>query len=357
VSDGIDKAAVLLANLDPARMEAVLERVGGDRGETLRARMKDVKADPKSHVSLRDILLELEAALGLSLDAPTPGKTEPAKAGPRDPKAKPTAKGAAGAAANGGGVDHVVDDSTPTKSESESTDGKPAKPAAAAGDPLDEIRKVAPEKLAMALQGENPRTAALLLNLFDVEQAGAVYKRLPPDLRREVSICFTKQLVPPTEIIRRIARGVIDKCNSLGDIAISTDSAERAKKMATFVRTLPRPDRLELLKDIETKDAAIAQAIRGELYQFDDVLLLEGSSIQKLLGELDTKTLATALKTATEEIRTKILSNLSSRAQETLKDEMEMLGAVGGSKGNEARKAVVEGMQKLDAAGELAMRE
>ena len=252
-------------------------------------------------------------------------------------------------------IDQVVDDSTPMKSDS--TDARSSKPSAPAGDPLDEIRKVAPEKLAMALQGETPRTAALLLNLFDVEQAGAVYKRLPPDLRREVSICFTKQVVPPTEIIRRIARGVIEKCNSLGDLAISTDSAERSKKMAAFVRTLPRPDRLELLKEIEEKEPAIAQAIRGELYQFDDVLLLEGSSIQKLLGELDTKTLATALKTATDEIRTKILSNLSSRAQETLKDEMEMLGSVSGSKGNEARKAVVEGMQKLDAAGELAMRE
>ena len=349
MSDGLDKAAVLLANLDPARRESVLDRVGGARGDALRERMKEVRADPKSHVSLRDILLELEAALGLTLDAPA-GKSEPGKAGPRDPKAKPAAKGATAA---GSSVDHVVDDSTPTKSES--TDGKPGKPPS--GDPLDEIRKVAPEKLAMALQGENPRTAALLLNLFDVEQAGAVYKRLPPDLRREVSICFTKQVVPPTEIIRRIARGVIDKCNSLGDLAISTDSAERSKKMAVFVRTLARPDRLELLKEIEAKEPATAQAIRGELYQFDDVLLLEGSSIQKLLGELDTKTLATALKTATEEIRVKILSNLSSRAQETLKDEMEMLGSVSGSKGNEARKAVVEGMQKLDAAGELAMRE
>jgi hypothetical protein len=355
VSDGIDKAAVLLANLDPSRIEAVLERVGGDRGEKLRARMKEVRADPKAHVSLREILAELETSLGLSLDA-TSGKNESGKAGPRDPKAKPAARGAAAATgAAGAGIDHVVDDSTPATTDP--TDPKSTKPSVPGGDPLDEIRKVAPEKLAMALQGETPRTTALLLNLFDVEQAGAVYKRLPADLRREVSICFTKQVVPPTEIIRRIARSVIEKCNSLGDLAISTDSTERSKKMAAFVRTLPRADRLELLKEIEEKEPAIAQAIRGELYQFDDVLLLEGASIQKLLGELDTKTLATALKTATDEIRTKILSNLSSRAQETLKDEMEMLGSVTGSKGNEARKAVVEGMQKLDAAGELAMRE
>ena len=172
-----------------------------------------------------------------------------------------------------------------------------------------------------------------------------------------MSLCFAKQAVPPTEIIRRIARSVIEKANNLGDVAMTSDSGERAKKMASFVRTLARPDRLELLKQIEEKEPAIALAIRNELYQFDDVLLLEGSSVQKLLGELDTKTLATALKTATEEIRAKILSNLSSRAQESLKDEMEMLGSISGSKGNEARRTVVEGMMKLDAAGELAMRE
>jgi flagellar motor switch protein FliG len=354
VADGLDKAAVLLANLDPARIEAVLERVGGDRGEKLRARVKEVRADPKAHVSLRDILVELEAALGLSLD-PNPKPGTPGPTAPAAPGAKPGAVSKPGPRPGPGMVDQVVDDSTPATGGA--SDAKSIKPSAPSGDPLEEIRKVAPEKLAMALQGESPRTAALLLNLLDVESAGAVYKRLPSDLRREVSICFTKQVVPPTEIVRRIARSIIEKCNSLGDLAISTDSVERAKKMAAFVRTLPRPDRIELLKEIEAKEPITAQAIRGELYQFDDVLLLEGSSIQKLLGELDTKTLATALKTATEEIRARILSNLSSRAQETLKDEMEMLGSVGGSKGNEARKAVVEGMQKLDAAGELAMRE
>ena len=93
------------------------------------------------------------------------------------------------------------------------------------------------------------------------------------------------------------------------------------------------------------------------LYQFEDLLLIEDRSIQKLLAEIDSKTLGLALKDAPQEISEKVMGNLSKRARESLTEEISFLGLVPSAELQRAQKAVVEVIQRLDQAGELVMKQ
>lgn len=330
--DGLEKVALLLKHMDGNVVQAVLTRLGPERAEKVRARMQALGEGPQLRAGLREILTELDALVReLAPQAVVPANAAPSTV--------PTI------------VDRVIADDV--SAAREEADTEPVKP----DDPLQEVRHLAPENLALALQGESPRTVALVLNHLEVEQAGAVYKRLSATLRREVSMHFTRQATPPQEVLRRIAQGIVQKAHRLEQTARPADESDRARKMAALVRQLDRAERLELLGALEEKDLATAQRIKDQLYQYDDILLMENTSVQKLLAELDTKSLAVALKGSSQPIRDKILANLSKRAQETLTEEMELLGSVSGARLEQAKRGVVEAIQRLDARGELLMTE
>ncbi len=124
-----------------------------------------------------------------------------------------------------------------------------------------------------------------------------------------------------------------------------------------MLRSLAKPDRLEILTALEQSDAELVAKVKEYLYQFEDLLLIEDRSMQKLLAEIDSKSLATALKGAAEEIQDKVRNNLSKRARETLTEEMEFMGSLPAAQIQQAQKAVVEVVQRLDLAGELVMKE
>src|SRR5207244_7588272 len=105
------------------------------------------------------------------------------------------------------------------------------------------------------------------------------------------------------------------------------------------------------------KDAAVAEEIKNLLYRFDDVLRIDNRSMQKVLMDIDTKTLAIALRGVSEEIKEKFLANLSKRAQDNLQEEMELTPFVPKDQVEDAQKNIVVVVQRLDLAGELVMTE
>ena len=113
---------------------------------------------------------------------------------------------------------------------------------------------------------------------------------------------------------------------------------------------------MEVLAALEQSDAQTAVQVREFLYSFDDLLLIEDRSMQKLLAEIDSKSLASALKGASDPIKEKVRNNLSKRARETLNEEMELLGSLPGTTIQQGpQKSVVDVIQRLDQAGELTM--
>ena len=110
-----------------------------------------------------------------------------------------------------------------------------------------------------------------------------------------------------------------------------------------------------ILETIEKDDPKMALAIRNLMFTFEDLLGVPELGIRELLGQLDKKTLALALRGASEELKNLIFKSMSSRAVEMLKEDMEVLGAVRSKDVNHAQREIVDVARRLEAEGKLVL--
>ncbi len=342
---GLQRAAALLKSLGPELVEKILAKLESSQAKMLRAQMGRINSEGDARQILNTILPDIDAALGEAMaeikaqeppppaPPPPPANTVEAKPPAPEPVKEPVA------------APKVL----PPK-ETRSFD-----PTSLPTDPTQAIRVLPPETLVQALQGEPPRTVAMVLNYLDNAQATEIFKRLPGDIRREVSVQYTGLTMPNMGVFRTILQALVNKASKKKETFTSPDQAARIQRMATFLRQIDRAERIEMLKALNEKDPNAAQAIKGLLYQFEDLLKLDTPSMQKLLGDLDAKTLGTAMKNASQDICDKILNNLSKRAQDNLKEELDLLGSVPSATVEAARKSILDSLQMLDERGELVM--
>jgi flagellar motor switch protein FliG len=336
---GLEKAAVLLKCLPTEAVEKVLKHLSPKNSSLMTSELTKVDRWP----DLVDLQAGvLDETIAIMNDAPPAREIReaPATPAPAVEKKTPAAK-----------VDVRID----ARPEPAILKLAPTNDA----NPLQAISRQPPELLALALAGESARTLSLLMNRLDIDLAAEIYKRLPPAKRMEMSMRFATQPVVSDVVLQRIADGVMKKCQSLAasSSAASAGDGGPEKRMAILLRGLERTERTETLTAIEGADAGMAERIKAMLYTFDDIMRIEKSSIQKLLAEIDTKSLALALASAGADIQQRILSNLSKRAQESLKEEIELSGNVPPSKSKQAQQVIVEAIQRLDQRGELVMME
>jgi flagellar motor switch protein FliG len=335
---GEEKAAFLLLSLDPKLVQAVLGQLAPDQKARLTALMDRLGASPERQQQTARILREADELLQqprLRLVSPPEGQA-----------AVPSASGP-GPAAVGSRLNLVTPDMD--------AEAKTAEAAPDETDAVAELGRLEPERLSQALEGESTRTITLMLSQLDVERAGEVLKLLSPALRRDISVQMALCTVPGAEVLQRTARALLDKARSLRSQPQETGGSGRFKKTAELLRQLERNERAEAMNALHERDPDAAAQVKEFLYEFDDLLVLDNRSVQKVLAELDAKTLAAALKGTDEELRTKVMDNMSKRAREGLAEELELSGSVPSNVIRQAQKAAVEILQKLDQAGELVM--
>ena len=352
VMTGLEKVAVLLKSLPTPVVDKVMRYLDARHAGLLSAELAKVAKQADLPHKLSGVLDE---AVNMLEGARQPNKGNT----PQTPE-RPSAANHAPAPT----VDIRVGDKpeqTPTATSAPAA--PPAKPqgpwSSANMDPLRALAVVPSELLAAALDSENARTVSLLMDCLEIEVAGQIYKRLSPAKRKEVSLRFTQQTVVGEELIKRIAQGVLKKCQALRESAVSPTAEQggREKRMAALLRELERADRLEMLTALGEADADLTARVKALLYQFEDILRMENTSVQKMLSEVDVKSLALALRGAPEDIESKILANLSKRAQVSLKEEISLMGTVPAAKVRAARQTIEEAIQRLDQRGELMMME
>jgi flagellar motor switch protein FliG len=325
---GIEKAALLLYQLPADMADKVLSELGPPRGEHLRRELENLRQEEDRPGDLGDILREFKEMLRQAdgdapPHAPTPGQlaayrppSEPDLALPEEPSL-------------------------------------PDLPS----DPVRALNLLPPDLLVAVLEDEQAHTISLVLNAMDSEKAGEVLRQLTPEMRRDVTVRLSRLTTSPPELVARIARALVDKARLLAGKHSDTSADARYEKMANLLRCLEKAERLEVLTALEETEPETAVRIKELLYQFEDLLRIHDRSMQRLLAEIDSKTLSVALKGAKEEISEKVLKNLSKRAREALTEEMEFLGMVPIAQVREAQKALVDVIQRLDQAGELLMDE
>jgi flagellar motor switch protein FliG len=333
---GDEKAALLLKSLTPEVTESVLSGLEAGTGNRLRAQLRRFEQAPPPSDDVNRVLSEFYQLLD-AIDAQLAGRPtgEVAEAGGTEPVAARPAR----------------------KYKPKGQNLLPPVEVDQSADAVAQLMGVPVERLAPALEDEQPRTIAVILNAMDPEQAGDVLKRLPAALRREASVLLGAPAAIPPAVLQRIAEAVFRKSLSIQQKPADKSDAARFKKTADMLRLLPKPERLEIMNALAERDPTTSDGVRDFLYQFQDMLLIEDRSMQKLLSEVDSKSLAAAIKTAPQNILDKVLNNLSKRARETLTEEMEFLGTITPEQAQQAQKTIVEVIQRLDQAGELVMQE
>jgi flagellar motor switch protein FliG len=218
---------------------------------------------------------------------------------------------------------------------------------------LDSLRKADPQQLAKFVEGEHPQTIALILAHLESKQASALLMRLPEELRTEAikRLAQLRQFSP--EMAQRVALVLHKRLEALGEQSRRAYAGLRG--VADVMNRLELNTAKTILEGIEKEDPKLALSIRNLMFTFEDLLTVPEAGIRDLLGQMDKKTLATALRGASEELKNYIFKSMSSRAVEMLKEDMDVLGPV---KSREIHKAQLEAVtvaRKLEAEGKLSL--
>lgn len=217
------------------------------------------------------------------------------------------------------------------------------------------LREADPRQLLNILGGEHPQTIALVLAHLRAEQASRILSGLGESLQGDVAVRIATMDRTSPEMIRAVAE-VLHRRTSSVLSPVDTSEVGGLKPLVEIInRADPGSDKL-ILEGIEVRDSDLAEQVRSKMFVFEDILGLEDRAIQLVLRQVESNTLAVALKGAKSEVADKILRNVSERARENLTEEIEMLGRVRVSEVEEARGGVVAAIRALEAAGEIVLR-
>jgi flagellar motor switch protein FliG len=218
---------------------------------------------------------------------------------------------------------------------------------------LDSLQKADPQQLAKFLESEHPQTIALILAHVDSKQASELLMRLPETLRAETikRLAQLRQFSP--EIAEKVSVSLHKRLQALGE--------QHRRAYAGFQGVADLLNRMDpvqvkiILETIEKDDPKVALGIRNLMFTFQDLLGVPEAGIRELLGQLDKKSLAMALRGATEELKNFIFKSMSSRAVEMLKEDMEVLGPVRSRDVIKAQQETVAVARKLEAEGKISL--
>jgi flagellar motor switch protein FliG len=225
--------------------------------------------------------------------------------------------------------------------------------AQVSGAKLDSLRKIEPQQLAKFIEGEHPQTIALILAHLESKQASQVLLRLPKELRAEPikRLAQLRQFSP--EMAERVSLVLNKRLEAMGEQ--SRRAYAGLKGVADLMNRLDVATGKSILESIEGEDPKLALSIRNLMFTFEDLLTVPETGVRELLGQMDKKTLATALRGASEELKNYIFKSMSSRAVEMLKEDMEVLGTVKQKEISKAQLEAVAVARKLEAEGKLSL--
>jgi len=213
------------------------------------------------------------------------------------------------------------------------------------------LRKADTHQLANMLSNEHPQTIALIMCYIQADKAADVLAMFPNELQTEVA--------ERIGVINRTSPAVIKKIESILQNKFSNiieSDAENIGGVKTLVEILNSVDRTtekNILSDLEKTQPELAEIIKANLFVFEDIVTLDKSSIQRVLREVDNEQLVLALKGASEEVSTVVYANLSKRAADTVREDIEFMGPVRLSTVEEAQHKIVGIIRRLEEAGEI----
>jgi flagellar motor switch protein FliG len=218
---------------------------------------------------------------------------------------------------------------------------------------LKAIQSIAPDLLIQLIQNEHPQTISLIIAHLKPHIASEVMALLPDELKSDVAYRIAN--------LDKVASGMLEEIDRTFEEILSnkeTSSTQKAggvPRLAEILNMIDGTAAEQIIEEIEENDPELAEEIRQNMFVFDDIILVDDRGLQKVLRSVESQELAVALKAATNEVKEKIFRNMSERAAEILKEEMEVSGAVRIKDVTDAQQKITKIVQDMERKGELVI--
>ncbi|WP_061230332.1 flagellar motor switch protein FliG [Leptospira interrogans] len=219
--------------------------------------------------------------------------------------------------------------------------------------PFDFIRRTDPQHLLNFIQNEHPQTIALILSYLDPQKASNILSNLPHTIQAEVAKRIaTMDRVSP-DVLREVERVLERKLSTLASEDYT--SAGGIDSVVEILNLVDRGTEKTIIEALEEEDPELAEEIKKRMFVFEDIVLLDDRAIQEVMREVDNSDLAKALKSVDTEVQEKIFKNMSKRAANLLREDMDFMGPIRIKDVEDAQQKIVNIIRKLEDAGEIVV--
>jgi flagellar motor switch protein FliG len=213
------------------------------------------------------------------------------------------------------------------------------------------LQTVDDKQLLSFLQNEHPQTAALILANLKPQQAAAILSELPEESQSEIAFRLATMEKTSPELIEDIEGVLREQIGTVFGGDLSTSGG--AEAVAEILNSATRSAEKNILDRLRARDQKLSEEITSLMFLFEDIIKLSDQAIQRIVKEVDSKTLTLALKATSGELKDKIFKNMSERAADMLKDELSYLGPVRVRDVEMAQKQILDIIHNLEESGEV----
>ncbi|MDR2739086.1 MAG: flagellar motor switch protein FliG [Treponema sp.] len=219
--------------------------------------------------------------------------------------------------------------------------------------PFDFIRRTDPAHLLNFIQQEHPQTIALILAYLEPNKASIILQNLPHEVQSDVARRIATMDRTSPEVLREVERVLEKKLSTLSSEDYTT--AGGVENIVEILNLVDRSSEKQIIEALEDEDPELAEEIKKRMFVFEDIVMLDDRAIQRVMREVDSQELSKALKSVDTEVQDKIFRNMSKRAAQMLKEDMEFMGPVRLKDVEEAQQKIVSIIRHLEETGEIVV--
>lgn len=218
---------------------------------------------------------------------------------------------------------------------------------------LHAIQALDADQLFDLIKFEHPQTIAIILLHVKTEVSSEILSRLPDELKSDIAMRIASS--------DKVLSGMVQEINSIFEDVLKHSEGTTARQvsglqvLADMINQTDGATVEIVLEEIEENDPELAAEIKQLMFVFEDLVLVDDRGLQSVLRSVETSELAMALKASTEEVKSKIFANMSERAADMLREEMDVIGSVRMKEVSDAQKSITRIIQEKEAKGELVI--
>jgi flagellar motor switch protein FliG len=219
--------------------------------------------------------------------------------------------------------------------------------------PFDFIKRADPHQILNFIQNEHPQTIALILAHLSPDVSASILRQFPTEQQVDITrrIAIMERATP--DVIMEVERVLERKISSV--FTQEYAAAGGVRSVAEILNRMDRSSEKAIMEKLEEDQPELADDIKRLMFVFDDILLIDDRAIQNILRDVDQKDVVLALKGASEQVKAKILKNMSQRARQMVIEDMEVMGPVRLKTAEEAQQKIVNQIRRLEEMGEITI--